>query len=79
MSNAEQRMTERYTAMMQELRIIAKWFNQNHGGPDVNADDVEDATLRSLTFAMSERRGTIGKQMIEIENFAAKNKIELPE
>lgn len=79
MNSAETNMVNRYNEMAKELRTISKWFHKNHGGPEVNADDVEDATLRSLTNAMAERRSTLGKQMREIEDYAAKNSIELSE
>ncbi len=76
---AETRMINRYTEMKKEIKIISKWFHKNHGGPEVNADEVEDATLRSMTHAMAGRRSAIGQEMLEIEKFANKNKIELPE
>ena len=79
MSSAETQMVERYVKLQKELRTISKWFHKNHGGPEVTADDVEDDTLRCLTVAMSERRATVGVQMLEIEKFAYKNHIELPE
>jgi len=75
----ELKMLFRYTEMEKELKVISKWFLRNHGGPEVDADDVEDAALRSLTNAMADRRSLIGKQMREIEDYAAKNGVAVPE
>lgn len=79
MSNAELRTIDRYTALMQELRVIAKWFNRVHGGPDIDANEVEDAELRSITRGMIARRSECGTDIRDIEKYAAANSIELPE